>query len=198
MEDSDKFYMLIFIFTLVLTGYVISFFLPYISAKWIVITILVTLLSFISQLTVLFIIKYNLFLHYIDQNVKKLKKYPSFKIVATLIKNQKKYPVYVLYMPSKNTVEVCFNIFNVNLISGNKVYVKTLTNRYVHIIPKYLSTPLTMDDDFICLLNDFYNFNEETKSLLENYLLKIRDNVNEPWILHTLKDVNDIRSESIK
>ncbi|ENU1423004.1 TPA: hypothetical protein ACWRCZ_005754, partial [Escherichia coli] len=42
----------------------------------------------------------------------------------------------------------------------------------------------TIKDDVFCTLHDYYNHNNETKSTIDNYISKIKDNHNTPWLLN--------------
>ncbi|WP_058911237.1 hypothetical protein [Entomohabitans teleogrylli] len=88
---------------------------------------------------------------------------------------------YVVYFPSQDLLEIGINQINVTPRLGSKFYVKTLAGRVLYLTPEYIVHPINDDIDMVCSLNEFYSFSDKTKSLVDNYILAIKDNVPEPW-----------------
>lgn len=115
---------------------------------------------------------------------KKLKQMPVSDFIYYLMKKHNKYPTYVLHMPSNNIFEIGYNIMNTDLVIGEKIYFRTLSNRSLYFTLTQAPLIATIKDDVFCTLHDYYNHNNETKSTIDNYISKIKDNHNTPWLLN--------------
>ncbi|HHY2270437.1 TPA: hypothetical protein ACV3FE_004957, partial [Escherichia coli] len=115
---------------------------------------------------------------------KKLKQTSVPDFICYSIEKHNKYPIYVLHMPSNNIIEIGYNIINTDLVIGEKIHFRTLSNRSLYF--NLIQPPLiaTIKDDVFCTLHDYYNHNNETKSTIDNYISKIKDNHNTPWLLN--------------
>lgn len=115
---------------------------------------------------------------------KKLKQTSVSDFIYYLMEKHNKYPVYVLHIPSNNTIEIGYNIMNENLVIGKGIHFRTLSNRSLYFTLTQPPLIATIKDDVFCTLHDYYNHNNETKSTIDNYISKIQDNHNTPWILN--------------
>ncbi len=122
--------------------------------------------------------------HHIRKMQKKLKQMSVSDFIYYLMKKHNKYPTYVLHMPSNNIFEIGYNIMNTNLVIGEKIYFRTLSNRSLYFTLTQAPLIATIKDDVFCTLHDYYNHNNETKSTIDNYISKIKDNHNTPWLLN--------------
>ncbi|HFO3492836.1 TPA: hypothetical protein ACHJQN_005078, partial [Escherichia coli] len=115
---------------------------------------------------------------------KKLKQTSVPDFIYYSIEKHNKYPIYVLHMPSNNIIEIGYNIINTDLVIGEKIHFRTLSNRSLYFNLTQPPLIATIKDDVFCTLHDYYNHNNETKSTIDNYISKIKDNHNTPWLLN--------------
>lgn len=80
-----------------------------------------------------------------------------------------------------NAREIGVNIFNASPVIGKKFFVRTLTGRNMAITPEYLPDSLDFDINFICAVPEFYNVDARTKTMVENYIARIKTGEEEPW-----------------
>ena len=160
---------LLFIFLLLTGGYLSSHIFNTGSGKWLFITIAIT---FLLNTALIFLFIFTK-AYFFSQHVNKMRE-----------KAKQTNSLYVLYAPSENTVEICYNIFNVNPVIGKKLYLKTLSNRHIRFTVKNIILLPALNDDFICTLESFYNNSDETKDIIDNYIRKIQGNQQLPWLIN--------------
>lgn len=61
---------------------------------------------------------------------KKLKHTSVSDFIYYLMKKHNKYPVYVLHIPSNNTIEIGYNIMNENLVIGKGIHFRVMLPTY--------------------------------------------------------------------
>lgn len=184
INNQEKMQSLLFIFLLLTGGYLSSHIFNTGLGKWLFITIAITFLLNTALIFLFIFTKAYFFSQHVNKMREKAKQTNSLDFINCLIKLHKKYPVYVLYAPSENTVEICYNIFNVNPVIGKKLYLKTLSNRHIRFTVKNIILLPALNDDFICTLESFYNNSDETKDIIDNYIRKIQGNQQLPWLIN--------------
>lgn len=120
---------------------------------------------------------------YLKKIIASLKDTTTEEMSHRLISHHNKKQWYVLNSPSNNSIEIGLNIFNTTPIIGKKFYIKTLTQRYIFIIPEYQPNEFSLTNDFICTLPDFYKANPQTQALVENYIDRVKVGEPEPWVV---------------
>jgi hypothetical protein len=130
------------------------------------------------------IIKNYLIARYIRRIITQLKYEPYFNLVENLIAEHNKHQWYVLYSPLEHSLEIGINISKKDILIGNKIVFKCLTGRRIYLIPEYLSKILDSSATLICTVQEFYNIDRHTKTLVDDYLFRIKNNQKEPWIIN--------------
>ncbi|EHA7031301.1 hypothetical protein JMG09_004700 [Escherichia coli] len=149
------------------------------------VTLIVLNIVFNLFFRLLFILsKMILMSRHIRKMQKKLKQTSVPDFIYYSIEKHNKYPIYVLHMPSNNIIEIGYNIINTDLVIGEKNHFRTLSNRSLYFNLTQPPLIATIKDDVFCTLHDYYNHNNETKSTIDNYISKIKDNHNTPWLLN--------------
>ncbi|EAM8616031.1 hypothetical protein BHS62_26045 [Salmonella enterica] len=183
IKEKNKLPTLAFVFLIALNSYIFLYFSIFASEIWLILTAAGTLLSVILSFTIFYLIKQYLTSKHLDSRINQLRQTSCSDLVNQLIADHKAHQWYVLYIASNNTLEIGINTLNTNPVIGRKFYIKTLTKRYIYLIPEHLSFQLTGNENLICLLKDFYNLNNQSKTLIDDYILRIKTDVKEPWII---------------
>ncbi|ENC1865428.1 hypothetical protein ABKD92_005416, partial [Escherichia coli] len=68
---------------------------------------------------------------------------------------------------SNNIIEIGYNIINTDLVIGEKIHFRTLSNRSLYFNLTHPPLIATIKDDVFCTLHDYYNHNNETKSTID-------------------------------
>lgn len=179
--DTYKWQSLSLIFSLILNCFIASSFFKPLSGLWwlSLITGSILVLFFLFMATE-FIQRHRCG-KYIQKIIAALKTASPEEIARLLISHHDKRQWYVLNAPSMNAREIGVNIFNASPVIGKKFFFRTLTGRNMAITPEYLPDSLDFDINFICALPEFYNVDAHTKTMVENYLARIKTGEEEPW-----------------
>ncbi|EAA1958944.1 hypothetical protein ACQNJN_003039 [Escherichia coli] len=186
IKEKNKTGVALYISILLSVGYTFQYIHNYdiFSASWgIGIFVTIIVLSIVFNLLCI-LSKRILISRHIRKMQKKLKQTSVSDFIYYLMEKHNKYPVYVLHIPSNNTIEIGYNIMNENLVIGKGIHFRTLSNRSLYFTLTQPPLIATIKDDVFCTLHDYYNHNNETKSTIDNYISKIQDNHNTPWILN--------------
>ncbi|EKJ6322668.1 hypothetical protein PJS25_002933 [Escherichia coli] len=184
INNQEKMQSLLFIFLLLTGGYLSSHIFNTGSGKWLFTTIVITFLLYTTFIFLFIFTKAYFFSQHVNKMQKKAKEINYCDFISYSISQHEKCPTYVLYAQSEKTVEICYNIFNVNPVIGKKLYLKTLSNRHIRFTVKNIILLPALNDDFICTLESFYNNSDETKDIIDNYIRKIQGNQQLPWLIN--------------
>ncbi|MTH48173.1 hypothetical protein [Intestinirhabdus alba] len=188
IKDEHRGYSFALIACVITSCIIVSSFSSLSTGIWWVLVIVLTFTMLFVVLFLSVIIKNYLMTRYINSLVTQLKNTPSFNLAEHLIKEHHKYQWYALHFPLENTFELGFNFHGINPVIGKKLYIKTLTGRHLHFIPMQLPQEIDFNSTTLSVLPSFYSFNQRTKALVDDYLLRIKDNHKTPWIINDVVD----------
>ncbi|MEQ0263265.1 hypothetical protein ABLV66_00885 [Klebsiella sp. CN_Kp073] len=187
-KEKYKLQSLTFIFSFIISLVIASSFSVLSTGEWflVVIASTVTLLFLLGFFTAL--LKQFVMYRYILRCVDNLKLLSPAEMVESLINNHNKKQWYVLYFPVEGVIEIGVNLFAENPIVGRRLYIRTMTNRQMYIIPENISSTIDLQSNIACTLYEFYTLAPQTKSLIEDYLNRIKNGYLQPWRLNAEHD----------
>lgn len=180
-SDVYKWQSLSLIFSLILNCFFASSFFSPLSGLWWLSLITGSIIVLFSLFVATEFIQRHRCIKYIQNIIIALKTASPEEIASLLVSHHDKRQWYVLNAPSMNAREIGVNIFSTSPVVGKKFFVRTLTGRNMAITPEYLPDALDFDIDFICALPEFYNADAQTKTMVENYITRIKTGEEEPW-----------------
>lgn len=82
---------------------------------------------------------------------------------------------YVICAPDKS-IDIGVNLFKNKPQLNKKFHIKTLDSTCKYVTPDYFQETLdTMDNYSICLLKPFYSHGQENKKIVDDYILKLKE-----------------------
>lgn len=186
-RDKYKWQSILFNLSAAINCYTSSFIFATWSAEWWIAVLTGTfVLLFILQISYSIIKKHQAKKH-CNKIIKEIHNLSSTHIVNTLMTEHNRYQWYVMYLPSENTIELCVNLFDVDLTVGKKFYVRTLSARYMYFVPLFIPASIDDSTNILCPLQTFYEFSKETQQQVLNYIDAVKHDIKEPWIIsHTV------------
>ncbi|EOW1329789.1 hypothetical protein [Klebsiella aerogenes] len=187
-KEKYKLQSLTFIFSFIISLVIASSFPTLSTGEWflVVIASTFTLLFLLAFSTAL--LKQFLMRRYILRCVENLKYLTPTEMVESLINSHNKTQWYVLYFPLEDAIEIGVNLFAENPIIGKRLYIRTMTNRQMYFIPEKISSTIDLQSNIACTLYEFYTLTPQTKSLIEDYLTRIKNGHLQPWRLNAEPD----------
>lgn len=187
-KDKYKLQSLMFIFSLIISLVIASSFSALSTGLWFLVVIASTFtLLFLSGMFMA-LLKQFVMRRYILRCVDNLKRLSATEMVESLINNHNKTQWYVLYFPIDGAMEIGVNLFGDNPIIGKRLYIRTMTKRQMYFIPEDISGTIDLQSNIACTLYEFYTLTPQTKSLIEDYLTRIKNGHLQPWLLNAEPD----------
>jgi len=182
-KDKYKWHSIALVVSAIISCAIASSFSLSSTGIWFALVIIFTFTILFITFFLLGMIKHYSIKRHIHKIISQLKCISSFNLVDNLVVEHNKYQWYVLHLPLDGSIEIGTNLYNTNPIIGKKFYIKTLTNRYVYFIPEYTPKEIDLKSNIVFILQDFYNINHQTRILVDDYILRIKNDHKEPWII---------------
>lgn len=131
-------------------------------------------------------IKHFLATMHFNKVVGNIKNTPPEDLIKSLIDDHCRKQWYVIYSPSSNIIEIGINLTNSNPVLGEKFQIKSLSDRYLCFTPETFLDSINIESDLFCTLQDFYVFNKQTKKFVDDYMYRIKNDMETPWIIENI------------
>lgn len=186
IKDKYKWKSLTLIFSLIICGHLLPLSFPAPRGVWLILTILAAMAFNIVSFVCFGFINLYLIEKYFKSVVKLMKYSSPTNLINKLIEDHHKYQWYVLHIPAEDTLEIGINLYKKDPVIGKKVLIKTLTGRNLNFVPEYITVIKVMESNIICPLQAFYEFNKQTKNLIDSYIASIALGVEKPWLISNM------------
>ncbi|MGF6192714.1 hypothetical protein [Serratia sp. 2723] len=188
VKDKNKWHGIGLILSVIISLVFASSFSSLSTGMWFLLVIVSTFVILFLSAFIITILKHHSMARYVHGRVNQLKNSSPADMVEYLVEDNKKQ-WYVLYLPLDGSIEIGVNLFGKAPVVGEKIYIKTLTGRHMHFIPKYILKEIDLKSNIICILQNFYYIDHQTKKLVDDYILRIKTGHKEPWLLN--KEINE-------
>lgn len=182
-KEKYKWHSLAFAVSFVISCVIASSFSSLSTGIWFVLVISLTFAILFITLFLLAMIKHYLMVRRINKINAQLKHLPSFNVVEHLFAEHNKHPWYVLYLPLEGFIAIGVNLYGTDPVIGKKLSIQTLAGRHIFFTPEYIPETIDSKCNVICTLHDFYTFNNQTRTLVDDYILRIKNGHSEPWVI---------------
>ncbi|UGS40989.1 hypothetical protein [Pseudocitrobacter corydidari] len=186
IKDKYKWKSLTFTVSLIICGYLLSLSFPTPGGVWLILTILAAMALNIVLFVCFGFINLYLIEKYFKSVVKLMKYSSPTDLINKLIEDHHKYQWYALHIPAEDTLEIGINLDKKDPVIGKKVLIKTLTGRYLNFVPEYITVIKVMESNIICPFQEFYEFNIQTKTLINSYIASITLGVEKSWLISNM------------